>query len=123
MDTIRNQKKPGVALEECCICYFKMDGIDQNLRRLSCGHEFHLTCVERWFDGNKNTCPYCRQVETNSKVQDTFCMNDIENPNRHVERTVVTIMESESDVGISDDSDDESYIDRLSSNSSYNDNL
>lgn len=29
------------------------------VRRLKCGHEFHINCIDRWFTKNKK-CPVCR---------------------------------------------------------------
>lgn len=43
---------------ECSICYENQDKI---IRRLSCGHEFHLNCIDQWL-AKKKTCPYCRKV-------------------------------------------------------------
>lgn len=41
----------------CSICYGFMNKI-KKLRR--CGHEFHQTCIEKWFE-KSNTCPLCRE--------------------------------------------------------------
>jgi hypothetical protein len=27
---------------------------------LPCRHEFHLTCINKWIDQEKETCPNCR---------------------------------------------------------------
>lgn len=43
---------------DCSICYENEDKI---IRRLSCGHEFHLKCIDTWLAKRKN-CPYCRKV-------------------------------------------------------------
>ena len=41
---------------ECCICYQD----DKNIvRKLKCGHEFHLDCIDQWLC-NKKICPMCR---------------------------------------------------------------
>ena len=50
---------------ECGICRTEMDCDDESkVTELNCGHEFHTDCVRPWFEGNSNTCPYCRQVCT-----------------------------------------------------------
>ena len=41
---------------ECSICYENDKSI---IRRLKCGHEFHLDCIDLWLSGKK-TCPICR---------------------------------------------------------------
>jgi hypothetical protein len=43
---------------DCSICY---DNEDKIIRKLSCGHEFHLNCIDKWLAKRKN-CPYCRKV-------------------------------------------------------------
>ena len=35
---------------ECSICYENQDNI---IRRLSCGHEFHLNCIDQWLAKKK----------------------------------------------------------------------
>lgn len=41
---------------ECCICYQDDNKI---IRKLKCGHEFHLDCIDKWLS-NKTICPMCR---------------------------------------------------------------
>ena len=42
----------------CSICYD--DDEDQTIiRKLKCGHEFHLSCIDLWLTNNKS-CPICR---------------------------------------------------------------
>lgn len=41
---------------ECSICYEKDDII---IRKLKCGHEFNLNCIDLWLTSNKS-CPICR---------------------------------------------------------------
>ena len=42
---------------ECSICYQDDNKI---VRRLKCGHEFHLECIDHWLS-QKKTCPICRK--------------------------------------------------------------
>ncbi|TMW61555.1 hypothetical protein Poli38472_012746 [Pythium oligandrum] len=42
----------------CCICLMDYD-IDDDLRVLPCGHEYHESCVDEWLMRNA-TCPVCR---------------------------------------------------------------
>lgn len=41
---------------ECSICY---DDEDNIIRKLKCGHEFHLDCIDIWLS-SKRSCPICR---------------------------------------------------------------
>lgn len=55
--------------EECTICgiYFdspcpdcKLPGDDCPPLEGKCSHIFHLHCINRWIESNKNNCPLCR---------------------------------------------------------------
>ena len=41
---------------ECCICYQNDSNI---VRKLKCGHEYHLDCIDTWLT-KKKICPMCR---------------------------------------------------------------
>eukprot|EP00930_Biecheleria_cincta_P016257 TRINITY_DN13299_c0_g1_i1.p1 TRINITY_DN13299_c0_g1~~TRINITY_DN13299_c0_g1_i1.p1 ORF type:complete len:191 (-),score=20.52 TRINITY_DN13299_c0_g1_i1:260-832(-) len=43
----------------CAICLQTFLPLE-NVRRLPCGHCFHATCIDRWFQQSK-TCPMCNQ--------------------------------------------------------------
>jgi len=42
---------------QCSICY---NNLNDNISKISCGHEFHLHCIDEWYKINI-TCPLCRQ--------------------------------------------------------------
>ncbi|XP_050100586.1 uncharacterized protein LOC126581151 isoform X2 [Anopheles aquasalis] len=42
---------------DCPICFEKMD--ENHLRLLSCSHQFHTECIDRWLE-NSSDCPICR---------------------------------------------------------------
>lgn len=44
--------------ERCSICYEYIRSFEI-IRTLSCGHQFHQKCVDKWFE-RKDTCPLCR---------------------------------------------------------------
>jgi len=44
---------------KCLICQSPYEHNDE-LRRLPCGHCFHVNCVDQWLSA-KDSCPYCRQ--------------------------------------------------------------
>lgn len=49
------------AIERTCpICQLDYQASD-HLRRLSCGHRFHSTCINRWLS-RKSLCPCCRKT-------------------------------------------------------------
>lgn len=52
------QTEPG---GECIICLVDYD-IGERIRRLSCGHEFHIACDEEWHKRGKG-CAVCRATE------------------------------------------------------------
>ena len=56
LDQIR---KMNISLK-CVICLGESTRYDFSLKKLSCGHEFHPSCVEEWVNHSKN-CPICRK--------------------------------------------------------------
>ncbi|KAH0465451.1 hypothetical protein IEQ34_005554 [Dendrobium chrysotoxum] len=44
---------------DCRVCLVRFDS-NSVVNRLPCGHLFHKSCVERWLDYRKDTCPLCR---------------------------------------------------------------
>ncbi|GMH00495.1 hypothetical protein Nepgr_002334 [Nepenthes gracilis] len=50
----------GVAPENCAVCLYEFEG-GQEVRWLSnCKHIFHRSCLDRWMDHDRTTCPLCR---------------------------------------------------------------
>jgi len=45
----------------CAICLEYYD-TQYAYERLTCGHVFHSSCIKRWEQCSKNTCPLCRSV-------------------------------------------------------------
>ncbi len=52
-------KSGGDAQTECSICLedFVMQ---EQLRRVGCGHLFHPRCIQEWFATGDTRCPMCR---------------------------------------------------------------
>jgi len=44
----------------CSVCFASFDDSSEMLRRLSCGHVFHVACIDTWIKMGKYTCPFCR---------------------------------------------------------------
>ena len=44
--------------DECGICYAPYAHGDE-LRVLSCGHDYHSACVDPWLQGHRSVCPLC----------------------------------------------------------------
>ncbi|KAJ0230035.1 E3 ubiquitin-protein ligase XERICO [Hirschfeldia incana] len=44
---------------ECSVCLSKFEE-DSEINKLTCGHLFHKTCLEKWIDYWNITCPLCR---------------------------------------------------------------
>mmetsp|Transcript_39185 Transcript_39185/g.73056 ORF Transcript_39185/g.73056 Transcript_39185/m.73056 type:complete len:295 (-) Transcript_39185:37-921(-) len=53
--------------QECCICMAEFDD-RQEIRRTTCGHNFHSKCLLGWLKVN-HTCPLCRDDLAHSKVE------------------------------------------------------
>lgn len=45
--------------KECYICLSHFQA-DEQMRTLPCGHEFHVSCVDKWLLDVHRTCPCCR---------------------------------------------------------------
>jgi len=43
----------------CVICYLDYE-VDEVIKTLPCGHEYHADCVDRWLQKHNRTCPTCR---------------------------------------------------------------
>jgi hypothetical protein len=49
----------------CSICLFdynEQQEEQQEVIKINCNHIFHLTCLSKWVNQNKQTCPICRNV-------------------------------------------------------------
>jgi Ring finger domain len=44
---------------KCLVCQFEYEA-DEEIRRMPCGHCFHMSCVDVWLQ-QRDFCPYCRQ--------------------------------------------------------------
>lgn len=49
----------------CSICQLPF-AANQVVRRLACGHRYHINCVDQWLEANSN-CPYCRTAIITSR--------------------------------------------------------
>ena len=56
------QKEQHVSEEEesCTICFVDYE-VGSKLKQLTCGHEFHSECIDKWIQ-RINTCPVCRRA-------------------------------------------------------------
>ena len=59
-------------MNNCCICFDDIQEKDSYV--LSCNHEFHDTCIMKWFESGDNfTCPLCRQsIKDNGDIHKIF---------------------------------------------------
>ncbi|CAA0392733.1 putative chromatin regulator PHD family [Arabidopsis thaliana] len=46
--------------ESCRICQDEFDGGDEVRCLRNCVHVYHKTCIDRWIQDDKMTCPLCR---------------------------------------------------------------
>lgn len=59
MDKIIKENK--VKSDECVFCLEKMNDDSNLFTALPCNHIFHETCLRKWFEAQKDTCPLCRE--------------------------------------------------------------
>jgi hypothetical protein len=50
-------------IDECPICYAKINKESNQVYILRCSHMFHYSCIQQWFnkDNTRRMCPMCRQ--------------------------------------------------------------
>ncbi|KAI3712159.1 hypothetical protein L1987_70708 [Smallanthus sonchifolius] len=59
--------------QECSVCLIEFQP-DTEINRLSCGHVFHRSCVEKWLNYWNLTCPLCRNCMIAPKeAQENTC--------------------------------------------------
>lgn len=60
-----------VSIDECSLCTEPLDPTISQITQLNCGHQFHTSCICRWFIGGairKFTCPLCRVVSSSAEI-------------------------------------------------------
>ncbi|KAK9060413.1 hypothetical protein SSX86_021117 [Deinandra increscens subsp. villosa] len=57
--TIRYDSLSCTAKQECSVCLIEFKP-EAEINRLSCGHVFHKSCLEKWLNYWNLTCPLCR---------------------------------------------------------------
>jgi hypothetical protein len=65
-----------VVLGECPICIESMT--HRTSRYINCNHRFHKTCLNRWKDQGKRTCPVCRHFFDCSRFKVTISVVDLD---------------------------------------------
>ena len=45
---------------ECCICIEEFQEKDSCINCITCGHKFHILCINQWARHKKGSCPLCR---------------------------------------------------------------
>jgi hypothetical protein len=65
-DTKKNCKEENMNLEDCPICFEKMEGNDDIYKcKNTCNNYFHYDCIKKWLYSKSNeqsTCPLCRSI-------------------------------------------------------------
>ena len=67
---------------ECVICTEKM----KIARKLNCSHNFHLICLNKWFENGHNSCPICRREINFDKELEKSIRNRVETNNTNGNR-------------------------------------
>ncbi|KAJ8451909.1 hypothetical protein Cgig2_007392 [Carnegiea gigantea] len=73
----------------CCVCLSKLAKKGEEIRVLPCHHNFHSSCVDRWFHARRKTCPICRFLVEDDKLPQGLVLSGVE-----VESTSVIYMHS-----------------------------
>jgi hypothetical protein len=50
----------------CSVCLDDIKSGDK-LRKLPCGHSFHLPCIDAWLTERQSTCPLCKEQVSPTK--------------------------------------------------------
>ncbi|PSS09392.1 E3 ubiquitin-protein like [Actinidia chinensis var. chinensis] len=58
--------------EICAVCLYEFDGGDEIRRLTNCRHVFHRSCLDRWMDHDRRTCPLCRTQFVPDDLMDGF---------------------------------------------------
>jgi hypothetical protein len=94
---IENNSKKNIALyPECAICF---EALDQNLEAItSCGHIFHIDCLDSWIKNNQYKCPLCRKKADNTikliyDIKFTLPINNDDDKENEQKNTIKTVNE------------------------------
>ena len=49
-------------MQSCSICLSNFTSLTENFCTTSCNHCFHLSCIAKHIESEKNECPLCRHV-------------------------------------------------------------
>jgi hypothetical protein len=89
-------------MTDCSICFDSIDSTTGHAK-LSCGHEYHISCITEWFANlYKGSCPYCRK-EVGEKEDIPFELEYLEGDEDEDEE------HEEDDDEDEDDNEDEDY--------------
>ena len=58
--------------ESCAVCLYEFEEHDEIRRLRNCPHIFHRSCVDRWIDHDRKTCPLCRTSLIPDELQEAF---------------------------------------------------
>ncbi|CAO2819099.1 unnamed protein product [Amaranthus hypochondriacus] len=64
--------KCGYEAETCAVCLYEFEEEDQIRRMRNCPHMFHKSCVDRWMDHDRKTCPLCRKPLVPDELLEDF---------------------------------------------------
>lgn len=79
-------------IENCSICLESMavcnedDSAKENIKILSCSHQFHTQCIDTWISSSHDshdvkTCPLCKQSLTIDDLLNLTTLNDDDQEN------------------------------------------
>ncbi|KAK9716616.1 hypothetical protein RND81_06G245600 [Saponaria officinalis] len=56
----------------CAVCLYEYEEGEEIRRMRNCQHMFHRSCVDRWIEHDKDTCPLCRKPFVPKELEDDF---------------------------------------------------
>ncbi|KAK8961518.1 RING-H2 finger protein ATL14 [Platanthera guangdongensis] len=65
----------------CVFCLSEIGEGEEEIREARCGHAFHKSCLDKWFENRRFSCPLCRRclrVSPERTAKEEFDQEEIE---------------------------------------------
>ncbi|KAK9698555.1 hypothetical protein RND81_08G112900 [Saponaria officinalis] len=71
-ETVSVRAGGGPGLGGCAVCLYEYEDGEEIRRMRNCQHVFHRSCVDRWIEHDRKTCPLCRKPFVPKELEDDF---------------------------------------------------